>query len=160
MLCGAVFVTLFSIDDTDDVAGFVIAMFVLQLPAFLGLDDVPLSAGRSVAVAVPAAIVGAFSAFFLFFLFDLFAALLGCVGSGLIVGLYLGRRPHPFAARRVLGWFELANLVGAGVVCALARRFDGALVVVIATPAAWAIPLLASTWRRRPEPAPVARVVR
>lgn len=178
MLCGAGFVTLFSIPETDDVAGFVFAVLALQLPAFFALawarDGEPLSAGRSVAVAIPAAIVGAFAAFFVFGLVasaffhdfgDLTAgflafgaSLLGCVGSGLVVGLYLPRRPHPIGARRVLTWFSIANLVGGVVVMVVARRRDAALGVIMAMPLAWCVPLLLLTRRKAAEPVPVARV--
>jgi hypothetical protein len=178
MLCGAGFMTLFSFPETDDVAGFVFAVLALQVPAFLALgsarDGEELSAARSVAVAIPAAIVGAFAAFFVFgsvaaaFFHDFGdltavflafgASLLGCVGSGLVVGLYLPRRPHPLGARRVLTWFAIASLVGGVVVMVVARRREAALGVVMAMPLAWCVPLLLVTRRSPVEPVPVARV--
>lgn len=178
MLCGAAFMTMVAIPETDDVAGFAFAVLALQVPACFALvrgrDGEPLPAGWSVAVAIPAAIVGAFTAFFVFgsvaaaFFHDfgdltaIFlafgASLLGCVGSGLVVGLYLPRRPHPFGARRVLTWFAIASLVGGVVVMVVARRRDAALGVVMAMPLAWCLPLLLLTHRKPTDPVPVARV--
>lgn len=178
-LCGAAFVSAWSVADLDDVAGFIPTLFVLQLPAFLALasapEDRPLGVGRTTAVALPAAIVGAFDALFVLgvvlelwlrgvgmgvALLVLAVAVIGAVWIGVGIAAVLVKRPHPDGTRRVLAWFGLANLAGSLVVVALARHRDPALVLLMALPPLWAVPLLAVTRRPSPEPAPVARVIR
>lgn len=178
VLCGAAFVTLFSIPETDDVAGFVLAMLALQIPPFLALagapDGAPLSGARSVALAVPAAVVGAVVAFFVvgvvaarIFRGDLDltpiflamgATLIGCLGSGLVVGFYVNARPHPLGARRVLTWVAIASLLAGAIVMSVAIRRDAAVGVVMGVPVLWCVPLLLVTRRKACEPVPLARV--
>lgn len=178
MLCGAAFVTLFSIAETDDVAGFVLAMLALQVPPFLALagapDGAPLSGARSAAIAVPAAFVGAYVAFFVVgvvaarifrspldltpIFLAMGATLLGCLGSGLAAGFYVHARPHPFGARRVLTLFAIASLLAGAIVMSVAIRRDAAIGVVMGVPLLWCVPLLLVTRRKVCEPVPLARV--
>jgi hypothetical protein len=177
--CGALFVTLLSAPDTNDVAGFVIAMVILQIPPFVGVacseDSRPLSPGSCVAVALPTAIVGAFVTFFVsgtvaatvwsgpFDFTAIYIALVGAVIGfvlyGVPLGFYLGQRPHPIAARRAFLVLGLVNLL-AMAVSLCARQGDVELVVVMGVPVLYVVPMLVASWRRRPDPAPIARVVR
>ncbi len=177
VVCAVAFAVLWWFDSTDDVAGLVLAMLVLQLPVFVAIrapEDKPLAAWRCVAIAVPATIVGAFSSFFvvgtiavkifngpldftgLFVGFG--AAALGCIGCGAAVGLYLPRHPHPTAARRVMAIFTVAGVVGGAVVMILAQRSEAALGAMMAMTVGWSLPFTLLLWRRDEDPVPVARV--
>lgn len=178
-LCVAAFLVLWHFPATDDIAGMVPAMVVLQIPAWFGVhapDGKPLAAWRCVAIAVPAAIVGAFASFFVFgsiavaifnepldmtgLLIAFAAAALGCLGCGAALGLYLPRRPHPIAANRVMTGFVIAGVVGGAIVMIFAKRREVALGAMMALVLGWALPLMLITLRKRGVEAPVARVVR
>ena len=180
VLCAVAFAVLWSYPSTDDIAGLVPAMLVLQLPVVFALhapEGTPLAAWRCVAIAIPATIVGAFSSFFVFGaiavkifngpldLTGLFigfgAAGVGCIGCGLAVGLYLPRRPHPIAARRVMVGFTVAGVVGGALVMIFAQRREAALGAMMAMTMGWSLPFTLILRRPHGEaPAPVARVVR
>ena len=176
--CGTAFVVLFDHATTDDYAGWVIAMAITEVPPFVALatatHDQPLGTGRTVAIALPAALVVGLcslvaSALLSAMMFGrssdiapLVVALVGGLAGALGFigfGVMRHRPPHPRGARRML----LAQLAVALFAVALCVPFtvgqaDG-LWVVLATPIAWPLPLLAASRRRRAEPVPPAHVV-
>jgi hypothetical protein len=177
--CGTAFLVLFDHASTDDYAGWVIAMAATEVPPFIALatatHDQPLGTGRTVAIALPAALVvglcslvgSALLAAIVIgsrsdiapLVVAMFGGLAGALGFGFGFGLSRNRPPHPRGARRML----LVQLVVALFAVALCVPFtlgqaDG-LWVVLATPIAWPLPLLAACRRRRADPVPPAHVV-
>ncbi|MEO7730895.1 MAG: hypothetical protein ABIY55_07990 [Kofleriaceae bacterium] len=178
-LSTGLFLYFFSLDLTDDYAGWIIAIVIAQIPPYLALVTAragrPLGTGRAIALALPAALVGAFGPFFVLSVigltiwraapFEFRPYLLG-LGAGviaLVVGfvLYvrrLRRNAYPRAARHVL-WRVVFD--GALGVIAVATRWsdaarDPGIWLAVLAPILWTVPLW---WLlREPRAIPEARV--
>jgi hypothetical protein len=170
------FLYLSDLDATDDYAGWIIAMVVLQIPAYLAVvtaaPDRPFGRGRAFALAIPAALIVALAAFFIGGIvgiaiwrpvpFELrpYALGLGAALVGLAVGLarhvrMVRRVSHPRGVRGVLARVTIVGLIA---VIALATRWSEAsrepgIWLAVVTPVLWTVPLwlVARTSRRLPE---------
>jgi hypothetical protein len=176
-ICVIAAVSVLSSRNTDGAAGFIIAMLVLQAPAFIALagarDDITPSAGRCAAIAIPAALVAGFTGFFVsghglarlvppsgsWLIVVALGVLGGIVAGGLPLGRYLAQQAHPAGARRALTVFALVNAAGSAVAVACSYVRHPEFLIVMLLPGAWAVPLIVACRRKPPGP-PIARVVR
>lgn len=183
-LCAAAaaFVALFRMDATDDYAGWVPVIVVVQVPAFLALrppwpEGTP-SGARRWGLALPAALVTGMAVFWTMVPIGYviwkpewleFRPLLLGLGVGLVAmivaGVGFGRRlravPHPRSTRLVLIVVTALGAIGLG---AMALRLGGsmkdpALWLVVGVPVLWAAPLWLLLALEPPREPPIPRVI-
>jgi hypothetical protein len=177
-ILAALFWELFKIDSTDDYVGWIPAMAVTQIPAYLALAfapaDRPFGIGRALAVAIPAALVVAVSGFLIGGVvgleiwgrkpFELRPLIVG-FGAGVVVlvvscvgfARMLVRTAHRIAARRVLRLVLLAGGLGVGAMLLDWKALMGepGLWLVIVAPITWTLPMWVTV--REPPRIPAAR---
>lgn len=178
-IAAGLFLYFFDRRDTDDYAGWIIVLVVVQAPAFASLIsakiDEPFGIGRALAFSIPASLAIAFAIFFLVvvlakliwppaFLEFRPLILAGAVTIVVFVASLvratrmLLRRAHPNAVRQILLAVAIAGSIGVVAVATDYRALRGDLGIwlVVAIPLLWPLPL--AVLARRPQRLPEARL--
>ena len=178
------FLYFFGRSDTDDYAGWVFAIWGLQLPMYLATvtasGEQPLGTGRAVAIALPSSIASAFGLFIFGVVvgsklweprfLDLRPLLVaGCAGVATLAVMpvwairLLRRVAHPQGLTRVLVVTTVAGILGAGIVAMDANIGSGdvGLWLAILAPLAFTVPswLVRTSHPASPPPIAPSRVV-
>lgn len=179
---GAAFAAMFDHNATDDFAGWILVIVVLQLPAFLALrpsPDTPFTGSRRWGLALPAALAAGIGVFWLLvpigfliweptwlefrpMLLALACGLIAMFAAGSGFGRMLRELAHPRGTRQVLLAVTALGAAGAG---SMALRFGeaadlyGAEWIIVALPLLWTLPLWILLALRPPHEPPIPRVI-
>jgi hypothetical protein len=167
-MCGAAFISVFSVDDAQSVLPFVIALLVLQAPAFLAVVDAPhgrpLEAGRAITTGFMGGLAGMYILYALCESLapDQFGLMVGSVGFlvlTLVLSLGLALLPHPLAGKLLFTGMLAISLVAA-VAMVTAGNLERTFFIAVSCAIPWPLPLVVLCWWPTPSVAPVMQVVR
>lgn len=167
-MCGAAFINVFAVDDAQSVLPFVIALLVLQAPAFLAIVDAPrgrpLDPGRAITTGFMGGFAGVYTLYALCESlapdqFGLSLAGGGFIAITLVLSFGLAVLPHPMGGKLLFTAMLGLSLVAA-VAMVTVGNVERTFFIAVSCGIPWPLPLVVLCWWPEPSAAPVMQVVR